>query len=140
MTKKLMFVAVLLAAVSFVSKAEAGIVTSTATATTPSTAMIAKPAAGYLYLKGCSFSSTSGNCVQLRDLTATGTVKFQICAASSVTVMGAGNPANVAGGSQTGNIASALGESLVFTGPVYVTANTGQTGDLLVCSFGTKNL
>ena len=137
--KKLLIIMAALAAVSFGQKANASVATSTGTAA-PSAAMVAKPTSGYLYLKGCSFSSLSGNCITLKDGATYGaaTAKIQLCAVASTTVMGGGLSGNTQGASQTGDIVSALGESIVFSSSVWAVANTTQAGDLLTCAFGVR--
>jgi hypothetical protein len=132
--KKLLIVLAALAAMSFGSKAQASIVV-VSSGSTAGIQMVAKPSAGYLYLKGCVYSSVSGNCVIIED---SSTKKLQLCATSSTTVWGGGLAANSQGASQTGDVTSALGESIVFTGPVIAVSNATQTGDSLTCSFGTR--
>ena len=132
--KKLLIVLAAIAAMSFGSKSQASIVV-VSSGSTAGIQMVAKPSAGYLYLKGCVYSSVSGNCVILKD---TATAKLQLCATSSTTVWGGGLAANSAGASQTGDVTSALGESIVFIGPVNAVSNATQSGDVLTCAFGTR--
>ena len=132
--KKLLIVLALLGAMSFVPRAHASIVTISS-GSTVGIQMLAAPSAGYWYIKGCVFSSVSGNCVIIEDGS---TKKLQLCAVSSTTLLGGGLAANSAGASQTGDIASALGESITFTGKVNAVSSVTQTGDVLTCSFGNR--
>ena len=137
--KKIFLVAAFLAVMGLgVGKADASIVTSTATANGSGAILMAAPSSGMLYLKGCVLGNNNASavCITLVDGGSSNASIITMCVADSSTYVlgGGGGAANTQSATTVGNLPAIFGEQVPFVGPIYALASATQSGTLLTCS------